>query len=101
MPWKPKTHRPPRPALPAHQEQARSARPYRRLLWTKRYRRFVHWLLAERPLCEDCQAAGRVTASTQVHHVRKLSEHPEDLVDPEQCMSLCQSCHSVRTKRGE
>jgi 5-methylcytosine-specific restriction endonuclease McrA len=53
--------------------------------------------MAEHPVCERCQAA----ASSQVHHARKLANHPEDLIDPAHCEALCQACHSAATARGE
>lgn len=100
MPWAPKVHR-------ATSQRSRDERaydrdrnrnqPHRRLLWSRRYQRFRLALLAQRTLCQDCESA----VATEVHHVRRLASHPEDLCDPSQCLVLCQVCHTTRTNRGE
>ena len=36
-----------------------------------------------------------------VHHIKKLAEYPELKYDSNNLMSLCKSCHSIRTKNGE
>jgi hypothetical protein len=97
MPYRIKTHRPPRLAAPDHSEQLRNRQPHRKLLSTARYRRFRKWLLAERPVCERCGIKG----ATDVHHRRKLADHPEDLCDQEHCECLCHECHSRLTQAGE
>lgn len=51
-------------------------------------RRLVADLLAERPVCERCQAA----RSTDVHEPRMRSRGA-DINDPEQCVCLCRDCH--------
>ena len=51
-------------------------------------RRLVADLLAERPVCERCQAA----RSTDVHEPRMRSRGA-DITDPEQCVCLCRDCH--------
>lgn len=52
-------------------------------------RRLVAELLAERPVCERCQAA----RSTDVHEPRMRSRGA-DINDPEQCVCLCRDCHN-------
>jgi 5-methylcytosine-specific restriction endonuclease McrA len=47
-----------------------------------------------------CQRCGE-KVSTDVHHVRKLRDHLEDVIDPENCEALCHGCHSRETARGE
>jgi hypothetical protein len=51
-------------------------------------RPLVAELLAERPVCERCQAA----RSTDVHEPRMRSRGA-DITDPEQCVCLCHDCH--------
>lgn len=92
MPKKPATYRPCR-----HPRPEARANPHRHLLWTARFRTFRTWLLHLRPVCERC----RRKPAGQVHHRRKLAEHPEDLCDQEQCECLCVSCHSRATAAGE
>src|ERR1043165_7690819 len=53
--------------------------------------------LADHPLCEDCQAEGLIRPATDIHHEKKLSEHPEYKYDEEWLMPLCHECHAVRT----
>lgn len=99
MPNRPPVHRPfpQRSALPSSTAR-RQAAPHRRLYDRRAYRdRFCPMILAERPVCEDCQRE----PAQHVHHKRKLELHPEDLLDPEQVRALCDGCHSVRTRRGE
>ena len=57
--------------------------------------------LAEHPLCQDCEAAGRLTPATEVHHVAKRADAPERAFDMDNLRALCRSCHSVRTGKGE
>ena len=108
MPNRPPTHRP-----PGQQQAAQDARraadreradtEQRRLRNLRAYRRFAALVLLQRPTCEDCveRDDGIVRPATDVHHVRKLATHPEDLLDDSQVKALCHPCHSVRTARGE
>ena len=55
------------------------------------------------PVCEDCLAMKpeRVTEAVDVHHKIKISERPDLRLELSNLMSLCKSCHSIRTARGE
>jgi 5-methylcytosine-specific restriction protein A len=102
MPHKPPSHVPPGSAaarliLQREIDRARRDAPHRRLYSTERWQRFRLYILRERPLCEDCG----LNATRDVHHVRGLEAHPEDLCDEDQVRGLCHPCHSVRTRRGE
>lgn len=88
----------------ANEERRRKeqeARPHHRLYRLRAYQRFRLAMLDERPLCEDCCEKDRVTPATDIHHVRKLSLHPEDLCDSRYVRCLCSCCHDRRTARGE
>ena len=63
------------------------------------WQRFREWLLRQpgRIFCQDCL----VTLSSEVHHRKRLREHPEARLDPDGCLALCHSCHQKRTRRGE
>jgi len=106
MPYKPKKPcaHPGCPALtnarfcPAHAKQdARDYEQYRRDPATrKRYgrawKRIRDAYISAHPLCEQCDAAGRITPAEEVHHILPLSEggtHARDNL-----MALCASCHS-------
>ena len=55
----------------------------------------------EAPLCVDCETAGRIELASDVHHVEKVRDYPELRLVEANCMALCGSCHSARTRRGE
>lgn len=69
----------------------------------KRWRKVRASKLASDPLCEDCNGEGRTEVATQVHHKVKRRDDPtmESWLDLDNLMSLCHSCHSIRTRRGE
>jgi 5-methylcytosine-specific restriction protein A len=60
------------------------------------WERFRRMFLARHPACEDC---GRL--ASEVHHEKKVAEHPELKLVESNCHALCKGCHSVRTARGE
>ena len=45
-------------------------------------------------LCQDCLAAGRLTAADMVHHVKPLREYPELALVPSNLRPLCNKCHA-------
>ena len=100
MPIRPPQHRPPGWVKPAswsaRERGSASARGYDRA-----WERFRVWVLSVWPLCFDCQAAGRLTASNEVHHIAKLRDRPDLRLDPGNVMALCKPCHETRTGRGE
>lgn len=55
--------------------------------------------LSDFPLCHDCAKQQRVTAAKEVHHKLAKRLGGSDALD--NLMSLCKSCHSIRTNRGE
>jgi 5-methylcytosine-specific restriction enzyme A len=75
------------------------------------WHKFRNSFLAAHPLCvgsaEGCTdqdpAPNTVhfQAAVEVHHVRKVSEHPELRLVESNCLPQCRSCHNIRTKRGE
>lgn len=102
MPDKIPTYRPPgadqaRDICRRQHDRQRADAESRRLRGKRVYRdRFVPMILAERPTCEEC---GRVSSAV-VHHIRKLADHPEDLLDPEHVAALCKPCHDRITGEG-
>ena len=60
----------------------------------------THHLL-HNPLCYDCLKIGLYIPGTEVHHIKKLADYPHLRDDSSNLMSLCKSCHSIRTSRGE
>lgn len=79
-------------------EQRRGTSEERGYDWT--WRKFSERYRAENPLCQVCLERGIVKPSEQVHHKRKLSEHPELKYDPDNLAALCERCHSEITAKG-
>lgn len=56
------------------------------------WRKIRSAFLEDHPLCEICEADGKLTPATLVHHERKLRDSGSN--DYENLQSLCQECHS-------
>jgi 5-methylcytosine-specific restriction protein A len=63
---------------------------------TARWQRLRALVLRDRPLCQDCRAAGRITPATVVHHEDETSEGHPVLCDPDRLTPLCRPCHRRR-----
>lgn len=78
---------------------------YRRMINSGRWLKLRKQKLSSNPLCEDCQEAGRMTAATEVHHVKpcesaKTVREMECLMfDYRNLRSLCHDCHVQEHKR--
>lgn len=57
------------------------------------WRKFRKYVLANLPLCNDCGHG-----ASEVHEIHKQRGKERDISN---VMSLCKSCHSVRTSKGE
>lgn len=66
-----------------------------------RWRTFRLSYLARHPLCTDCESQGLVRPAVHIHHIKKLRDHPEYKYDEQWLMPLCETCHNVRTAKGE
>ena len=90
MPWRPVSHKPAQRPAPR-----RSTKLYDRKWQARRAQQ-----LSDFPICADCEALGVVTPATEVHHVNRHGGDPVKFwASP--LASLCRSCHSKRTARGE
>lgn len=60
------------------------------------YQKFRRWYCSRWPHCADpFQEHGqRLRAGEDLHHVRQLASHPEDLLDQGWCALLCRACHA-------
>lgn len=51
-------------------------------------------------LCQDCRKEGKVTAATEVHHIKPVTEENVNddtiTVNPDNLVSLCHRCHERR-----
>jgi 5-methylcytosine-specific restriction protein A len=65
------------------------------------WKAFRAWFISKYPLCADCSEEGRLTLAREVHHVIKLRDSPQLRLIESNCLGLCTTHHSKRTKRGE
>lgn len=73
---------------------------WRRLYKLARWQRTRRWVLAAKPLCQRCQAAGRIVPATVVHH------DPPHKGDLERFWggpfeALCKPCHDGPVGQAE
>jgi hypothetical protein len=104
VPTKPPTHKPAHWRSPAQRardyDRRRKADPElaeaARLRGLTGYQRFRAWFRSTYPLCCDPlgEHRGVLMPMREVHHVRGLQAHPEDLCDETQCAPLCSRCHA-------
>jgi 5-methylcytosine-specific restriction endonuclease McrA len=66
-----------------------SSRPWRELRALK---------LSMQPTCEPCEAAGRVTVATQVHHIKERKPFPSLALDLDNLESCCLPCHNAKRR---
>ena len=77
-------------------------RDYQQLINSTKWLRLRRVVLTRHPLCQRCEAEGRLTAATEVHHVRPVeeaitySDKRQRMYDPHNLHALCHDCH-VRT----
>jgi len=85
------------------QEHNRHNYALRRLYRTAKWRHPVWGLrsivLREEPLCPECEAEGRIEATTDVHHREKATE--ENFWDRDNLQALCGPHHARHTGMGE
>lgn len=74
---------------------------YIKLIHAARWVRLRMLKLSQCPLCERCQAEGRVTAAAEVHHIRPVEEaltyadKEQRMYDPDNLRALCHRCHAL------
>ena len=95
MPWSPKTNKIDKLKV-AENRPSSSQRGYDNSWRTVRI-----YHLSNFPLCGDCLTDGKFIPANEVHHKIKLKDRPDLRDEPSNLMSLCKSCHSKRTAKGE
>lgn len=55
--------------------------------------------LRKNPLCEVCEASGRVEPATQVHHVKARLSRPDLAYEMSNLQSICATCHGAARGR--
>ncbi len=69
--------------------------------YDRQWRNLRAWFLKTTPYCQDCDDRDIATLATEVHHKVKIADRPDLRLDPRNLRSLCKTCHSRRTARGE
>jgi 5-methylcytosine-specific restriction enzyme A len=74
----------------------------RKFYSSKAWRKTRKAILADQPLCVECQARGFLNEARELHHTKPLSnpDNWEFRLDPEWLQPLCRSCHS-KTRANE
>ena len=70
---------------------------YKNFIRSARWQRLRLHHLKQHPLCVRCQAKGKVTLATEVHHRVKCHDNPALQMDPRNLESLCAPCHAPIT----
>lgn len=66
---------------------------------SKQWKDLRNLYLLEHPICEKCLELGKVSATEEIHHIRKIScgrneaEMKEIACDYGNLMALCKECH--------
>lgn len=96
MPWIQKIEKKKTSQRNETEMRALRAKCYSNTAWRKMRETYLH----EHPLCEDCLAKGKVTAATDVHHIRSPFRKGEVnwmmLLDYNNLAALCKECHGNR-----
>lgn len=72
---------------------------YNKLIHTVKWMRLRRDTLTAHPLCQRCEAEGRITPATEVHHICPVEEaitmtdKVQRMYDPHNLKALCHSCH--------
>lgn len=73
-----------------------SKRPGRWALRRKEWQAVRHAVLErDKWRCQHCGVRGRL----EVHHVKRVADHPELAFVPSNCLSLCGPCHTIETNK--
>ena len=89
---------------PDHARQRERQRPnadFRKLYYSARWVRLRASVLAEEPLCRECQAQGTIEPATDVDHIRPHRGNLARFWARANLQALCHACHSRKTQRGE
>lgn len=86
-------------AVPVQRSADRLAdnRFYASTVWRKLRSAF----LAAFPLCQECEAKGRIEPATEVHHVRERKTHPDLALDWDNLKALCHTCHLSQRRKPQ
>ena len=77
----------------AHYERYERDRELKALYDQSAWRRLRRRYLSQHPLCQECEAVGRLIPAQEVHHVKPVAEGGPFL-EWGNLRALCKSCHS-------
>lgn len=66
---------------------------YNEVYNTDKWRKLRALKLMDNPLCEMCEAEGKVIPALDVHHITPILEDIDKAFDYYNLMSLCRKCH--------
>lgn len=75
---------------------------YQRLINSWEWQKLRKKKFVANPICEDCEAKGRVTPTEEVHHNRPVESGRDETemrqlaYDFNNLVSLCKACHAAR-----
>lgn len=64
----------------------------------RRWRLLRQVKMIDNPLCERCEAEGRVKPTEEVHHIVPIDINPDLAFDYDNLKSLCIDCHKLEHK---
>ena len=73
---------------------------YIKLINSARWRKLRAEKLRANPVCEECEANGRSTMATEVHHIKPVESVPYEkdmerlMFNRANLLSLCHACHT-------
>jgi len=84
--------------LPKRRERARTYNKtaYQKVYQSKAWRRLRSAKLRANPLCERCLSRGKVSLTTEIHHIKPFDiegDWVELAYDFDNLISLCTACH--------
>lgn len=71
----------------------------RKFYTSKVWRNLRAYKLSLQPFCERCPKS-LLTIATEVHHIKEVKIYPGLKLDINNLESLCKSCHSSHTAKG-
>lgn len=78
-----------------HKKQANKYRgSFRERGYDSRWDKIRRMKVRQDPLCEICKQEDRLTPVEIVHHIKKVTDRPDLLLDMDNLKSVCRACHA-------
>ena len=82
-------------------QRSEQAATYRKLYKSARWKMLRELVLADSPLCRECETSGAIEAADEVDHIKPHRGNAELFFDAGNLQGLCKRCHARKTARGE